>query len=151
MCDSTSDWTTESVKDCLKNFIEVEELIEPTIELINDIATRLIDIDYKITRASRRWSVARMARLDRSILRVAVYELITSGELSLGITINESLELGRKYGSEESPHFINGILDRVAVNDGLKNSGPAEVHGSSPILGEILGSSAPLLVPIKVS
>lgn len=150
MCDSVSDWSADRIRDCLKNFLETEEFIDPTVSLVGEIVTRLPEIDHKITRASRRWSVARMARLDRSILRVAVYELMSAGQLSLGITINESLELGRKYGSDESPQFLNGILDRVALNEDLKP--PPENPEKSTVaarIGEILLGPTPELTPVK--
>lgn len=147
MCDSVTDWSADSVRECLKNFLETEELVEPTVSLVSEIVSQLSDIDYKITRASRRWSVARMARLDRSILRVAVYELTTSGQVSLGITINESLELGRKYGSEESPQFINGILDRVALNEGLKPV--TEIVEKTGVVSLVVETISPELVPVK--
>lgn len=70
-------------------------------------------IDREIEKHSENWSVERMAVVDRNILRVAVYELMFSTDVPYKVVIDEAVELAKRYGSEDSGAFINGILDRV--------------------------------------
>ncbi len=72
-------------------------------------------IDAKIEEQSTNWSIARMTRVDLNILRIAVYELLFRPDIPKNVTINEAIEVAKKFGSEESPAFINGILDVVAA------------------------------------
>jgi transcription antitermination protein NusB len=55
-----------------------------------------------------------MARVDRNILRLAVYEILRRADIPIRVTLNEAVELGKKFGSEESSAFVNGVLDRIA-------------------------------------
>jgi N utilization substance protein B len=55
-----------------------------------------------------------MARVDRNILRIASYEILYRPEIPLNVTINEAIEVAKRFGSDDSPMFINGVLDRVA-------------------------------------
>jgi N utilization substance protein B len=70
-------------------------------------------IDERIEAASTNWRVDRMARVDRNALRLAVFELL-HGDAPVKVIINEAIELGKKFGSESSGAFVNGVLDRIA-------------------------------------
>ncbi len=73
------------------------------------------EIDAYIEDASRAWKITRMAAVDRNIARIAVYEMkFAEPVLTPNIAINEAIELAKKYGSDESARFINGILDAMA-------------------------------------
>jgi N utilization substance protein B len=72
-------------------------------------------IDAAISAASTRWSIQRMARVDRNILRVAVAELIFFDDIPASVSINEAIEIAKRYGTADSSVFINGLLDRVAT------------------------------------
>lgn len=73
------------------------------------------EIDAYIEDASRAWKITRMAAVDRNIARIAVYEMkFAEPVLAPNIAINEAIELAKKYGSDESARFINGILDAMA-------------------------------------
>ncbi|MBU0651357.1 MAG: transcription antitermination factor NusB, partial [Proteobacteria bacterium] len=61
--------------------------------------------------SSENWTMARMSRVDKSILRMAVYELLFCRDIPPKVTLNEAIDLGKVYGSENSGAFINGILD----------------------------------------
>ena len=74
------------------------------------------DIDLLITAASTRWRIERMPVVDRNILRLGVYELISS-DLSVGIIISEAVELAKKFSTAKSGAFINGVLSAVATAD----------------------------------
>ena len=71
------------------------------------------EIDRLIEKYSENWRLDRMDVIDRSILRMAVFELLYCDEIPPKVTLNEAIELGKRYGSEDSGSFINGILDRI--------------------------------------
>ena len=75
-------------------------------------------IDAEIEASSVKWKVSRMAKVTRNILRLAVFELLYS-EVPAKAVINEALELAKKYDDEQSPAFINGILNKIARDHGL--------------------------------
>jgi len=70
-------------------------------------------IDALISDSSENWTMARMARVDKSILRMAVFELLNCPDIPPKVTLNEAIDLGKVYGSENSGSFINGILDAL--------------------------------------
>ena len=70
-------------------------------------------IDRLIEENSEHWKLARMASVDRNILRMATYELIACPDIPFKATLNEAIELAKKFGSEDSGAFINGILDKI--------------------------------------
>jgi N utilization substance protein B len=70
------------------------------------------EIDALIGKASRNWRLERMARVDRNLLRLAVYELKYCSDVPAKVAINEAIEIAKRYGTAESPAFVNGILDR---------------------------------------
>ena len=72
-------------------------------------------IDEVIATSSRNWRLERMSRVDRNILRIAVCELRNFLDTPVKVVINEAVELAKRFGSAESPAFVNGILDRIAA------------------------------------
>lgn len=91
---------------------------------------RLGELDETIQRASTNWSIGRMPSVDRNLLRIAVYELLYVDEVATAVTIDESVELAKMYGTDESSRFINGLLGRVASefedNAGFDSAGSPE-------------------------
>jgi N utilization substance protein B len=97
-----------------KSFEPVEaEVRGLTEELVRGVAKNRRAVDETIERTSTNWRLDRMARVDRNVLRLAVYELIRT-DVPVKVVINEAIELGKKYGTESSGAFINGVLDKVA-------------------------------------
>ncbi len=90
---------------------EVRKLAEP---LIAGVLEHLEELDHMVESSSLHWRVDRMARVDRNILRLGVYELRFRPEVPTKVCLNEAIEVARKYGAEDSGAFINGVLDRVA-------------------------------------
>lgn len=76
------------------------------------------EIDAEIEASSVKWKISRMAKVTRSILRLAAYELIYS-EVPAKVVINEALELAKKYDDDQAPAFINGILNKIARDHAL--------------------------------
>lgn len=71
------------------------------------------EIDGMISRSSRNWRLERMSRLDRSILRMAAFEILYREDIPPKVSIDEAVELGKRFGNAESGKFINGILDDI--------------------------------------
>ena len=79
-----------------------------------DICEKVPELDEKIAAASRGWSVERMPKVDLSILRVALYEMLYDEEVPVKVAINEAVELAKRYGGDNSSQFINGLLGKYA-------------------------------------
>jgi N utilization substance protein B len=94
------------------------ELDPPSLEfagrLVITARSRLAEIDDAIQSASRNWRLDRMSRVDRNILRLATCELRHSPDVPVKVVINEAVELAKRFGTADSPAFVNGILDRIA-------------------------------------
>ncbi|MFT5430157.1 MAG: N utilization substance protein B, partial [Myxococcota bacterium] len=71
-------------------------------------------IDKLITKASTNWKLERMALVDRNILRIATLELKHLTDIPPKVTLNEAIEIAKRYGTEDSGSFINGILDKIS-------------------------------------
>lgn len=83
-------------------------------EAVRGVWERLEEIDALIGEAAEHWRVGRMTLVDRNILRLGAYELSLGSDIPFAVAINEAVEIGKRFGSEESGAFINGILDRIA-------------------------------------
>jgi len=83
-------------------------------ELTSGVRSRRDTIDRAISDASEHWEISRMGAVDRSILRIGVYELLFMPDVPVGAIINEAVDEARKYSSEECGRFVNGVLDRIA-------------------------------------
>ncbi|GAM10032.1 hypothetical protein OR1_02318 [Geobacter sp. OR-1] len=88
---------------------------EFTEELVTGVAEHRSEIDTLIEQKSKNWSLARMSKVDLNILRLAAFELLYRRDIPRNVTINEGIEIAKKFGTEESPAFINGILDEIAA------------------------------------
>ena len=82
--------------------------------LVRGVMERREEIDALLSRCSTNWKVPRMAVVDRNILRMATFELRHVPDIPPKVTMNEAIEIAKRYGTEDSGAFINGILDRVA-------------------------------------
>ena len=98
-----------------KERIDVKEFAEG---LVRGTLGKLNDIDALIESAAENWLLKRMAVVDRNILRLAVYEILDRRDIPSAVTINEALEIAKKYSSLDAASFLNGILDRVAKEAG---------------------------------
>lgn len=72
------------------------------------------ELDSIISRASTRWRIDRMPRVDRNLLRLGAWELLRRSDIPRAVVIDEAVELAKVYGSEESRGFVNGVLNRIA-------------------------------------
>jgi N utilization substance protein B len=83
-------------------------------ELVIGCAKAQEQLDAKIRSVSKHWRLERMSRVDRNIIRLATYELMYMADIPRRVTLNEAVELAKRFGNEESPAFVNGVLDRIA-------------------------------------
>jgi transcription antitermination protein NusB len=95
--------------DDLEQRPEPDEFME---ELVRGTTEKLAEIDSRIERHSENWRVERMPVVDRNVLRLAIYELLTA-KLPVPVIIDEALELARKFSGREAVSFLNGVLDAV--------------------------------------
>lgn len=92
-----------------------DEVREFADSLIRGTCENMYGIDEIIDRYSEHWKLSRMSKIDRNILRMAVYELAYLRDIPPAVTINEAVELAKRYGTEESGAFVNGVLDRIRI------------------------------------
>ncbi len=90
-------------------------------ELVAGVTGNAAEIDGFIKEASRHWRLERMPSVDRNILKVAVFEMGWREDIPPRVSIDEAVEIGKIYGGENSPSFINGVLDRILTT--LADSG----------------------------
>lgn len=95
--------------------------------LVKGVKTNQSDIDRLINTCSRNWRVARMPAVDRNIMRVGVFEFLKCPDIPSSVTINEAVEIGKRFGTRESAPFINGVLDRVR----MQMESEQEIQGGS--------------------
>jgi len=91
-------------------------------DLVRGVLARRAEIDACIAAASEHWRVERLSRIDANVIRIAVYEMITPPGLPLEVAINEAVEVARRFGTAESPSFVNGVLDQIAKRLGLERA-----------------------------
>jgi N utilization substance protein B len=89
-------------------------------KIVQGVRVTQDEIDMVVERYSNNWKIARMSCVDRNVLRVAVFELLYCDDIPAKVSINEAIDVGKKYGTDESGAFINGILDsiRIAMDTG---------------------------------
>lgn len=109
-----------------EDVIEVFWEAEPTRPGVKEYATTLIQevcdrreaLDADIDQAIQNWSPDRVGRIERNVLRIALYEMRCRDDVPAAVAINEAVELAKAYGSDEAPRFVNGILDRLSTPRG---------------------------------
>ncbi|WP_353892377.1 transcription antitermination factor NusB [Proteinivorax hydrogeniformans] len=107
-------------KDDAKKVIEYVKSQEDKLEMeylrtvVLGVLDKVEEVDSHIQKYSKKWKVDRMAKVDKAILRLGVYEILYCEDIPHSVSINEAVELGKNFGGDTSPAFINGILDSVA-------------------------------------
>jgi N utilization substance protein B len=90
-------------------------------ELVQGTVGNLAKLDEIIAGASKNWRLERMSRVDRNLLRLGTYELMFREDVPRAVILDEAVELAKSFGTEESPSFVNGVLDRIANDVGRKD------------------------------
>ena len=113
-------WASQDADDASRAFAEC---------LVRGVVQRRAELDGAIAGSAEHWRIERMAVVDRNVLRMAVYELLHCADIPPKVTINEAIEIGKKFSTANSGAFINGILDRVRIDELEKHkteTGPAQ-------------------------
>lgn len=108
----------DSFEQIVNDFLSENKSLVASVEkyarvLINGVVKHLNEIDKKIEDVSVNWKLSRINRIDRNILRVAVFEMLFCDDVPPQVAIDEAIEIAKKFGCEESSAFINGILDQI--------------------------------------
>lgn len=98
--------------------LEEQEIKEADAAYISEKSRKIIEkldeIDEMINKQAKGWTTQRMGKVDLTILRLAVYEIVFDEDVPTGVAINEAVELAKKFGQEESSGFVNGVLAKFA-------------------------------------
>uniref|UniRef100_UPI004028BF40 transcription antitermination factor NusB n=1 Tax=Agathobacter sp. TaxID=2021311 RepID=UPI004028BF40 len=109
-------------KELPEQLILFEDEVEPISEdekiymtnKYKDIYAHIEELDAAINEASKGWKTTRMGKVDLTLIRLAVYEIRFEEDIPVKVSINEAIELAKKYGTDDSPAFVNGILAKFA-------------------------------------
>jgi N utilization substance protein B len=97
-------WAINPVRLGVKEYAE---------KLIEGVIANQDELDKRIDEAIEHWSPERVGRIERNVLRVAAFELLHCPDVPRGVAISEAIEVAKRFGSDEAPRFINGVLDRL--------------------------------------
>jgi N utilization substance protein B len=116
----------QTKEEILRSFWEMNEQPKRVQEFANQLflgsIARLTEIDKAIQQHTKHWRLGRMAAVDRNIIRLAVYELLSGSKTPETVVINEALEIAKKFSTQDSAQFVNGILDSIKNDLGEKGN-----------------------------
>ena len=125
-----------------KSFVHGEERDAETarfaLRLVQGAHQHKVEIDTMIQGVAQNWNISRMAVVDRNVLRLATFELLHCNDIPPKVAINEAIELGKRYSTQNSGAFINGILDKIMNR--AKAEAPAVGTVATPIAAPIAGT-----------
>jgi len=105
---------------CAQHEDALSKTVKPFfLDLVNGVVAEKADIDRLMDKWAKNWKISRMPVVDRNIMRLAVFELIKRSDIPASVSINEAVEIGKKFGSRDSGAFINGVLDRIKEQENL--------------------------------
>jgi len=107
----------EALKYTFVNDKYSDEVREFTLTLVEGVISNLSEIDKAISNYTNNWSLERIANIDRNILRIAICEILYLKNIPKSVSINEAVELAKKYGTKSSFSFVNGVLGKIDKND----------------------------------
>ncbi|MFO0794330.1 MAG: transcription antitermination factor NusB [Candidatus Brocadiaceae bacterium] len=111
--DLRSDGIAKEIDAFCKKSTDKQDIYEFTISLVHGCRSRVKEIDEKISVVTEHWELRRMAIIDKNILRLGVYELLFRDDIPPKVSINEAIELAKKFSTKNSGTFVNGILDKI--------------------------------------
>ncbi|EFI42053.1 MULTISPECIES: transcription antitermination factor NusB [Peptoniphilus] len=111
--DITDDFSSDGLNTFLENFEFSEEEKDYINSTIPEIIKNLENIDQTIQSHLEGWSLNRLAKVDKEVLRIAIYEILYRDDIPEEVSINEAVEISKQFGSSESSKFINGILGSI--------------------------------------
>ena len=106
---------------CAQREDELTDMVKPFfLGLVEGVLAAMDDIDGLLNKYSKNWRLSRMPVVDRNIMRIAIFELLKCKDIPPSVTINEAVEIGKKFGTRDSGAFINGVLDRIRLQEGFE-------------------------------
>jgi N utilization substance protein B len=117
----TGDVSEQALRLFWGNFEASEQAQAFGVGLVKGVCARKADIDALIGKVSENWRLDRLSKVDLNVLRLATYELLETPDVPPSVVINEAIEIVRRFGSAESAVFVNGVLDQVAAQLGVKS------------------------------
>jgi len=106
---------------CINNEDLLTENVKPFfLDLIKGVLEHRTEIDALLHKYSKNWRITRMPVVDRNIMRMATFEFLKRPDIPSSVTINEAVEIGKKYGTKDSGSFINGVLDHIRSLEGIE-------------------------------
>ena len=103
----------ETLKYVFENEECTGEVKEFTLILVKGVVSNLSEIDETIRKFTKNWSLERITNIDRNILRIAIYEILYIDDIPKSVSINEAVELAKRYSTESSFSFVNGVLGKI--------------------------------------
>lgn len=111
--DERRDFSEVMLERFCANFAPKPDVRPYFLRLVQGVLRYRTDLDALIERFSEHWSLSRMSGVDRNLMRIAVFELVWCRDIPAKVSINEAVDIGKKFGTEESGAFINGIVDSI--------------------------------------
>ncbi|TDQ41645.1 transcription antitermination factor NusB [Aureibacillus halotolerans] len=108
------DVSDTELEDAMQHALEEEEASDFCLQLIQGVLEHQAEIDVVITKHLKNWTIDRMANVDRTILRISLFELLYVEEIPFAVSINEAVELAKIYGDDEASKFVNGLLSNAS-------------------------------------
>ncbi len=100
---------------------ELTDMVKPFfLDLVEGVLAAGDDIDGLLNKCSKNWKLSRMPVVDRNIMRIATFELMKRTDIPPSVSINEAVEIGKKFGTRDSGPFINGVLDKIRLLEGFE-------------------------------
>lgn len=112
----SGDDSKEAIELFCKHFRVPKKTKPFFLQLVGGVNQFQDEIDRLIGRFSNNWKISRMSGVDRNIMRVAVYELLYCDDIPPKVSINEAIDIGKKFGTDDSGAFINGIMDSIRIS-----------------------------------
>jgi len=116
----TGDASADAIDLFLNHFEGGAKAKEFARRLVSGVVGQRAEIDGLIAQCTEHWKLMRLAKVDLMILRVATYELVFCSDIPLQVSLDEAIEIGKRFGTDDSATFINGVLDHVAHASTIK-------------------------------
>jgi N utilization substance protein B len=120
--EATGSDVDDAIRDFWRELPGDAEGREYADQLVRGVRADAEKLDERIRAASQNWRIERMARIDRNALRLGAYELLTRTDVPRAVILDEAVELAKRFGSDESSKFVNGVLDRIADDLGRQDT-----------------------------
>ena len=116
----TGDISAGAVDSFLSHFEGAAKAKDFARRLVSGVISQRAEIDRRIEQSTENWKLTRLAKIDFLILRLATYELVYCPDIPNNVSLNEAIEIGKRFGTDDSAAFINGVLDQIAQANAVK-------------------------------